>query len=122
MRTAYEGVFAVLFKWSLARWRGDADMASFMIAMGLGYMGSLNGMVILWSVVALHGPLHGGVYWVLDWILVLPIAIAYVAFVRRNRYIDIVRRFNERPLSEQRRRSVIAWTYVSLSVVARLLT
>lgn len=121
MRTAYEGMFAALFEWNLARWSGNEDMASSLTALGLGYVVSMNGMAILGIVSIVRGPLSAFSPAVLGILGVSPLAVSYLAFVRRKRYLGVVDRFRRRPADEQRRITIGAWTYVGSSLVVELL-
>ena len=121
MRATYEGVFATLFEWNLARWSGNVDMASFVTAIGLGALHSMNFMALVGIVVLFHGPLTNIPHGVLGAIGVSPLAITYNAFVRRNRYVEVVRRFKRRSTSKQRRTKILTWTYFVVSLAAPLL-
>ena len=121
MRTAYEGMFAALFEWNLARWSGNEDMASSLTALGLGYVVSMNGMAMLGIVSIIGGPLPELPPGVLGILGVSPLAVSYLALVRRKRYRGVVDHFRRRPAEEQRRVTIRTWTYVGLSLVLELL-
>jgi hypothetical protein len=120
MRAACEGVFGALFEWNLARWSGNEDMASFLTSIGLGLAISMNFLAMVGIAVLLVGPLTGIPRGLLGTIGVAPIAISYLVFVPRDRYVDVVRRFKRRTASEQRSAKIVAWTYIGISVVAHI--
>ena len=117
MRTVCEGVYAALFNWNLALWSGDERVASQATAAGLGGLMAMNLLVVLGVLVVLFGPITAVPHSVVGLIGLSPLAVSYNAFIRRNRYVNVVRRFNGRSASEQRRIIVVAWTYVALSLV-----
>lgn len=120
MRAACEGFFGALFEWNLARWSGNEDMASFLTAIGLGLAISMNFLALVGIAVLLFGPLTVIPRGVLGTIGVAPIAISYLVFVPRNRYVDVVRRFKRRTAAEQRSAKIVAWTYIAITVVAHI--
>jgi hypothetical protein len=92
-----------------------------MTAVGLGGVMIMNVLVIVGIHHILFGPITFVPLGVLQVVGVSPVVITHIAFVRHNRYVDVVRRFRRRSASEQRRAKLFAWTYVALSVVAPFL-
>jgi hypothetical protein len=82
----------------------------------------MNGLAIVGVAVDIFGPLTAIPHGVLGMVGVSPIAISYFTFVRGNRYVDVVRRFRERPASARHRTKIVAWTYLAVSVIAPFLT
>lgn len=116
-----KNVYAALFEWNLARWSGNEDMASFLTAIGLGLAISMNFLAILGIAVLWFGPITIFPRAVLGALGVSPLAITYVAFIPRDRYVDVVRRFRRRTTAEQQRAKIAAWTYLGVTLLAHIL-
>lgn len=116
----YEAIYAVLYEFSLGKWCGDNDMASFFTASALGGASGSN----LLTGIALALAFTNIREWMPHWILVggpASIVIAhYVFFLPGKRYEHIVERFSVIPIMRRRRFSVAAWTYLLVSYSAAL--
>lgn len=121
MRAAYEGMFAALFEWNLARWSGNETMASFLTAVGLGLLLSMNGLATLGAVILAFGPLTSVPHALLSLLGASPIAITYMYFMYRDRWVEVVRRSEQRPASVRRRIRLATSTYVALTFLAHVL-
>jgi hypothetical protein len=117
---AYECIFAALFEWNLARWSGDKKMASSLTAFGLGLLITMNYLAILGWIALRYGPITAVPHVVLGMLSVAPMAINYAAFLRQNRYVEVVHRFNRRTNAVQRRSRIAAATYVALTFLVHL--
>jgi hypothetical protein len=114
----YESLYSALYEWNLRRWDGDSYMASFMTAAGLAGALTMNLALMLGLFVAKYGALTIPPFdrtWVFFSIPVAFLLLNYTAFLRDDRYVEIVRRFRAKPNIERRRVAIGAWTYVLAS-------
>lgn len=118
----YEDVYSALYQSTLRRWR-DEGMASWMTACGLAGAVCANLALIVGFVVAMYGPLAPA--WPgrpLAGLAVVGILLGnYAAFIRNNRYRQVVARFQGRGGGERKRVVLVAWVYVVASYVTPFL-
>src|SRR4051812_38939438 len=115
MRAAYECIFAALYEWNLAMWSGGKEMASSLTALGLGLLVTMNFAAIIGWIVLRSGPITAVPHELFGLLGITPLPINYAIFLRRNRYVEVVRRFQRRPTAVQRRSRVAAGTYVAVT-------
>jgi hypothetical protein len=123
---SYQDTYAALYQSNVRRWGGDEDMASWMTACALAGAVCANLVLAVAITVAFQGPLPTRQARLLVAALVAAVFVAvsasnYVAFIRHDRYREVVLRFQHRPSVERRRIAVLSWTYVTASYLAPLL-
>lgn len=110
---SYKEIYSALYEWNLKQWSGDAETASFLTAAGLTGALMANAALIASMLVLVFGPLTPSVAKVSGVCLLALFAFAnYTIFIRRDRYVEIVRRFREQTLTHKRRVTVFAWVYI----------
>src|SRR5688572_21640871 len=114
----YEDMYSALYHVILKSWHGDDYMASFMSACALGGAAGLNiglgiGVVrAMYFADAAHPIIPT---WIVTIVFLLVAYGLYAAFLRGDRYQQVVRRFQCKPASSRRRIAVITWIYVAAS-------
>jgi Ca2+/Na+ antiporter len=117
----YRDIYASLYRWSLKRWHGDEYMASVLTAVVLAGAIVSNCGLVLGVLVLLTGPLP----WWPDIVSIVFVALIVLphlwAFVRNDRYREVLRRFERRPQEERRRITILAWVYLIMSYLIPLI-
>jgi hypothetical protein len=114
----YQHIYAALYGWNLERWHGDDYMASFLTACALSGAVGMNGVLGIGLYVAVYGPLEpvpvigDSIFLIGGGALLL---LHYLAFVRQERYKDLLQRFRTKAHAEQQRVKTLAWTYLGAS-------
>jgi hypothetical protein len=106
VKWAYQMVFAGIFEFALKRWRGDADMASWMAfcCVSGAMMANLLFFVVLVAGVAEIRPAPTALFATLQVLIVL---VNYLGTLRAHRYCRFVERRRELPPSER-----LLWTRI----------
>ena len=99
----YEAIYAALYSFSLKRWRGDEEMASFFTACTLAGATIMNVALCAGIVVAVRGPFTG----LLSKGMILAASaaifvVSYLLFIHNDRHRQVLVAYTSRPSSKQR--------------------